>query len=309
MGFLSDNFISEFIVTVIRWASEFIPSYALIIIILTLVIRLVLLPLDIKQKKNSSLMVNIGPEVESLKKRYANNPEQLNKKTQELYRERGIKPLAGCLPMLIQLILLFAFFGALRAIASEQSVSIILDAAQNGAQNVDLPQFLWVHNFWQADSGLSAILPSADEFLSFVQMNANYITPQTLQMLQSHQIISFAGDAIAVNTANYSALTNGIIEANNLVGLNNGWFGLPILSGAALFLQQKLMQKSNPTQAAMGGGKVMLYFFPLFSVYICATSPTSFAVYWVMSTVYSIVSNSIQDAIYNAKQKKNPVVA
>ena len=114
MGFLSDNFIADGIFVVIKWMFEFIHDYSIVILLITLAIRIVVLPLDIKQRKNTRMMANLGPEMESLKKRYANNPDQMNRKMQELYRERNVKPMAGCLPMILQLFLLFAFFGALR---------------------------------------------------------------------------------------------------------------------------------------------------------------------------------------------------
>jgi len=303
LGFLSDNFIADAIFFVIKWMFELINDYSIVILLVTLAIRLLVMPLDIKQKKNSRMMANIGPEVESLKKRYANNPDQMNKKIQELYRERNIKPLAGCLPMLIQLPILFAFFGALRSIASEQTVSIILNAAQNGAESVQLPQWLWVHNLWQPDSGLAGCLPSAEEFLSFLRANAGNITPQTMFMLQNHGLVSYSSGVLQISTGAYDALKNGILAANNLVGFNNGWFGLPILAGATLFFQQRLTSKQNP-QMEQQQGKMMLYIFPIFSIYICATSNAAFSIYWVFSNVYAIALNYVQTLIYNAKDKK-----
>ena len=91
-------------------------DYALGIVVFTILIRLCLLPLDLKQRNNQSKMSALGPEIQSLQKRYANNPQQLQKKQQELYRKMNVKPMLGCLPALIQLPILFAFFGAMRVL-------------------------------------------------------------------------------------------------------------------------------------------------------------------------------------------------
>ena len=179
-------------------------DYSIVILLITLAIRIVVLPLDIKQRKNTRMMANLGPEMESLKKRYANNPDQMNRKMQELYRERNVKPMAGCLPMILQLFLLFAFFGALRNIVSEQTVSLVLRAAHDGVENVQLPQWLWVHNLWQPDSGLAGCMPSAAEFLTFLQTNAGSITPQTMVMLQNHGLITYSGGTLQVATEAYN---------------------------------------------------------------------------------------------------------
>lgn len=113
MNFLYDNFISDFLVIVIEWIFQFVGEYSITIILAMLFVRFVLMPLDLKSKRSMKQMAALGPEVESLKKRYANNPEQLNKKVQQLYKERGVSTMAGCLPMLVTLLLLSAFYGAL----------------------------------------------------------------------------------------------------------------------------------------------------------------------------------------------------
>ena len=209
--------------------------------------------------------------------------------------------------MLISLPLLFAFFGALRVIASEATISIVLNAAQFGPEATVLPQWLWVHNLFQPDSGLAGILPTAQEFASFLQMNTSYISPQTLVLLSQHGLITFGDTAMTVNTAAYEALTSGIVAANNLTGLSNGWFGLPLIAGVSLFFQQKLMNKNNTSTQQQPGGKMMLYFFPLFSVYICATSNAAFSIYWVASNVYSLALGLAIDAVYK-RREKNKVI-
>ena len=133
MNFLYDNFISDFLVIVIEWIFQFVGEYSITIILAMLFVRFVLMPLDLKSKRSMKQMAALGPEVESLKKRYANNPEQLNKKVQQLYKERGVSTMAGCLPMLVTLLLLSAFYGALRTIATEQTMALVLRAAENGA--------------------------------------------------------------------------------------------------------------------------------------------------------------------------------
>ena len=139
MNFLYDNFISEAIVFVFKWVVEFISDYGLTIVLLTLLIKLLMLPFDLKQRASSRKMSLITAEVQSIQKRYANNPEQMNRKVNELYKERGVSPMAGCWPMLISMVFLFAFYGALRVIATEQTVAIYLKAVQDGAESIQLP--------------------------------------------------------------------------------------------------------------------------------------------------------------------------
>lgn len=306
MSFLSDNFISEFLFLALKWVFSWANEYWLAIILVTLAIKFVLLPLDIKQRQSSLKMQMVSAEVENIKKRYANNPDQQNRKIQEYYKTNGIKPTAGCLPMLISMVLLFAFYGAMRSVVSEQTVSLVLRGASDGASSVKLSSWLWVHNVLQADAGHVPIFPNTSDFLSFIKVNSSSISPQMLMMLKNQGILIFENGVMSVNAAAYNELTSGIVAANGFTGLNNGWYGLPIIAGATLFLQQWLTSKNTPT-TAQPGGKMMLYFFPVFSAYICATSNACFAMYWTISNVFATLMHIIYTA-YSKRRKKDNLV-
>ena len=316
MNFLNDNFISEGIVLVFKWFFDFVGDYAVVLIILTILIKLITLPLDLKQRSSTRKMSMISAEVQSIQKRYANNPDQMNKKVNELYKERGVSPMAGCWPMLVSMVLLFAFYGALRVVASEQTISIYLRAMHDGAENVTLPGMLWIRNIFQADNGMTAVLPKANEFLSFVQQNANYITPGAMKTLVDGGLISLSGGTMQIG-AEYEAVRAAILTANGCMEggkelFNNGWFVLPVLSAGMLFLQQKLSEKLGGTPTTtenQPGGKMMMYMFPVFSIMICLSSSAMFALYWVMSSVLAIALTVGTSLYYKHKDKHKEITA
>ena len=88
-------------------------SFGLSIILLTILIKIVLLPFTLKQDKSMKEMKKLQPKIDELKKRYE-DPQVLNQKTMELYKEHKVNPAGGCLPLLIQLPILWALFGVLR---------------------------------------------------------------------------------------------------------------------------------------------------------------------------------------------------
>src|SRR5947209_6552995 len=91
-----------------------VHNYGLAIIILTLGIRLLLLPLGLKQIRSMQAMQAIQPQVKSLQQKYKGNRQKLNEEMMKLYKERGVNPLAGCLPMLLQIPVLIALYSVLR---------------------------------------------------------------------------------------------------------------------------------------------------------------------------------------------------
>jgi len=92
-------------------------TWALTIIIIVVLMRLVMVPLFIKQMHTTRAMSSLQPQMSALRKKYKNDKQTLNQETMKLYQEAGVNPLMGCLPVVAQLPLFFALFSVLRAIA------------------------------------------------------------------------------------------------------------------------------------------------------------------------------------------------
>ena len=92
-------------------------TWALTIIILVVAMRLIMVPLFIKQMHTTRAMTSLQPQMAELRKRYKNDKQTLNQETMKLYQEAGVNPLMGCLPVVAQLPLFFSLFSVLRAIA------------------------------------------------------------------------------------------------------------------------------------------------------------------------------------------------
>ena len=99
---------------VLAFFYKYVPNYGVAIILLTLVIRILLLPLAFKQIRSMQAMQVIQPKVKELQRKYKGNREQLNQAMMALYKEHGVNPLSGCLPLLAQFPVLIALFAVLR---------------------------------------------------------------------------------------------------------------------------------------------------------------------------------------------------
>jgi YidC/Oxa1 family membrane protein insertase len=92
-------------------------AWGLSIVILVVVIRVCLIPLFVKQVHAQRKMAQHAPQLQELRKKYKNDKQRLNEETMKFYKENGVNPLAGCLPMIPQMIIFFSLFYVLRAIA------------------------------------------------------------------------------------------------------------------------------------------------------------------------------------------------
>ena len=93
---------------------DLIPSYGVAIILFTIAVRLVLLPLQVKQLRSMQAMGAVAPKLRAIQQKYKGNRQKQMEEQQKLYREAGVNPLAGCLPLLLQMPVLFALFSVLR---------------------------------------------------------------------------------------------------------------------------------------------------------------------------------------------------
>ncbi len=108
------NLLQQFFAFLLNTTDKYVGNFGVSIIIVTILIKIALLPLTLKQDKSMKEMKKIQPELEKIKEKYANDKQMLNIKTMELYKEHKVNPLGGCLPLLIQLPILIALFGVLR---------------------------------------------------------------------------------------------------------------------------------------------------------------------------------------------------
>ncbi|WP_312091591.1 YidC/Oxa1 family membrane protein insertase [Aminipila sp.] len=154
-----------FIAVPLGWLLSYIYSllnnYGITLIIFTIFVKGCLYPLYAAQIKSTSVMADIQPKIQALQKKYANDKETLNIKMMELYKEEKFNPMGGCLPMLIQMPIIFGLFALLRnPMAYISSDSMLLAIHES---------FLWVMDLSQPDLWILPIAAGVTTFISFNQ--------------------------------------------------------------------------------------------------------------------------------------------
>lgn len=125
MHYLSEG-LSKFFELIHNGIISVIPSegvaYGLAIVIFTIIVRLILLPLNIKQMKSTQKMSELQPEVKKLQDKYKNDPQRAQQEMMKLYKEYGVSPFSGCLPLLIQMPILFALYYVFQSLPNIKGV-------------------------------------------------------------------------------------------------------------------------------------------------------------------------------------------
>lgn len=135
-----------------------IPNYGVSIIILTILIRLITFPLQYKSFKSMKKMSTLQPEINKLKEKYKEDPQKLQRETMELFKRSGANPLGGCLPMLLQMPVFFAFYKVLYA----------------AVELVGQPFYFWINDLSEKDPYF--VLPVILTVAMFLQQK---LTPTT----------------------------------------------------------------------------------------------------------------------------------
>lgn len=273
-----------------------VPNYGWTVVIFTLVIRMILMPLDIKSRRSMKRMGSLKPQLDALNAKYANDKEKLQRKTAELYKKEKINPMSGCLPLLIQFPLLFGMLWTMQAISSEHIVQIIQTLEAGGTPVFE--NWLWVKNVFCADTLFAAVIPISRDVVS---LHATaHMTQEAVDAAKAfvnnaelyNPIMVQYGATVIESIGNLMrAGTLPSWEILQVLNNPNGYYILPVLAAGTQFLQTKL----NPTETPQQGGNslavFMKYFFPLLSLWICLTSSAAFAIYWLTANVIAILQN------------------
>ncbi len=154
-----------------------IGNYGVVIILLTIIVRLVLVPLTISQTKSMAKMQKLQPELKELQKKYKDDKQKLQEETMEFYKKNNVNPLAGCLPLLLQMPVFFALFQALRN-PSEIVTSVLGNFSLNGISSgirTGLTGMMQGVDFSQ--TSLAKLTGAANPNYNFLWMNLNKTDP------------------------------------------------------------------------------------------------------------------------------------
>ena len=315
---------NDFLVAILNGINSVIHNYGWSMVVFTLLIKLILLPLDYKSRKSMRRMTRLQPQVAKLQKKYANDKEKLNQKTAELYRREGINPMSGCLPMLVSMVILFIMFAAMRTVANTEMASQALGLLTTGTQTNE--SWLWIKNIWMPDSPFNPVIAdSANLRIIPADIWAKVfasLDPASVTALAQYGIdaATISGETVfaalqtlpiyAQETQLWATMPqlNLLIVNLSIYAHNNGWFILPIHAAVTQYLMtlSQPQPAADPNNPAASTNKFMKYFFPLFSLWVCSSYNAIFALYWVVSNVFAWVQGLVMNKMFE-KMDENQV--
>ena len=327
---------NEFLFSILSWINSWVGSWGWSMIVFTIMIRLVLTPLDVKSRASMRKTTKLQPQMAALQKKYANDKEKLNQKTAELYRKEHVNPLSSCLPLLLTWPILIAVFAAMR-MAANKELLIQVGQLLNG-EPISMEPWLWIKNLWMPDNLFSAAYPdlgtlqqiSSAEWIEWFSglesmpalLKDLNLTTASFENSQLRETVTAIQAAMAAGNETYAhaiAVNGGwtfnlLITTFSLPNVPNGLLLLPVLSAVSQIVMTKItgtgtQQSPGANDQAASTGKFMNYFFPIFSLVICLGYSSAFALYWVAGNLVSMAQTIVINKVLDNKEKQAAAVA
>ena len=260
-------------------------SYGLALILFTLVVKLVILPFQLKSKKSMLAMSAMNAELQQLQKKYANNRVKLNEEMQKLYEKHGVSPMSGCLPNLIPLPIMMGLYYAVQQ-PLQYIVGLSRETVIALAQMIGLDQF--------AGANYTVQIKIAEKLNAFVDGSGHFSDAVTNCLQSGETIFPLDFHFFGLNLADTPSISHPSII----------WI-IPILSGLTAFLSSYIMQKMQGTQnsAAAGQMKMLNFMMPLMSLYFAFILPGAIGIYWIFNNVFTCVQEIILTKTLRGKQE------
>ena len=283
-----------------------VPNYAAAIVILTILIRLVLLPFGFKQIKSMQHMQALQPELKQLQKKYKNNKQKLQEEQMKLYREAGVNPLGGCLPLLLTLPFLFAMYAVIRP---PLLAPVPVDGTPTSYQVVNdhLPQ----------DSTLFFnVLTHQDLNLAGINLQCSLATSGTQAVLKDTKGQPLPAGKPILGT-NGQPVDNAVTQPTLDCGTKKFPDAIPyvllliLMLLSAVFMQRQ-MSKANPQSAQSGPQAALMKYMPLIYVVWGWAFPAGLILYWTTANGIQIAQQTVMlraghigpDALERAKAEQ-----
>ncbi|MDD4413245.1 MAG: membrane protein insertase YidC [Oscillospiraceae bacterium] len=297
---------------------RFIGNYFVSIFLFTLVVRAATFPLSLKSQKMQADRAKLAPRLERLQKKYAQDKRKLQEKQMALYEKEGVSMTGGCLPTIINMIVLFGVIAVIYSPLThltripEKVISTSLTAVAQETKKGEDDKTIEIPD--------SNKLPANKRTGYYKELNLlKVITPNKSEIIESINKLSDAERKNISGSEYYTKMVHLSKDFNffgktlldapwnekKFAGINILWL-IPLLSWltafASSFITMKFMGQAQAGQNQPGQGcqnNMMLVLMPLFSLFITFTVPGGVGVYWISSNIIAVVQSILLNKIYN----------
>ncbi len=270
-------------------------SYGVALILFAIVVKLILFPVTLKQKKSMIQTTMLSGKMQQLQKQYGKDRERYNLELQKLYEKEKVNPMGGCIWSLIPMFVLIALYGIIREPLT-YFMSMSAEQIQTLASQLNWPEVA-VSSGWVAQSAMDKLREQlAQGKITGLFQNGAYNQLYLLSLVNSENLASLqsvtGADGLFVLNFQFLGIDLSKIPtwrfwAGGITPSSIGLFVLPLISVAVSFLSMKVsmstnqMNKQTENKQMDSTNKMMMWMMPIMSLWIGFTVPAGLSVYWI----------------------------
>lgn len=292
---------------VLQWIYRVIPYYFVAIFLFTLLVRLLMFPLNIKTQKNAADRARLAPRLERIQKKYAGDRQKLAEKQQALYEKEGVSLTGGCLPMIVQMIVLFS---VIAVIYKPLTYIQRMDAADISTCTTAVVEAMKEDGTWDDDKKNETNFSEKSYYREMNLMEKMDVYKEDISAALTEKKGAAEAEKVMGTLEKtkdqFSIFGVSLLQQPSYSGIKpNPLWIIAILSGVTALLTSLLSmhysKASQPKQEQMPGcsPNLMMYMMPVMSLIISFGVPAGVAVYWIFSNLLALVQTAVLNAMYN----------
>ncbi len=284
-----------------------VQNYGVAIILFTVLIKLLILPLNIKSQKAMRKQQKIQPIMAELQKKYANDPQKLQQETVKLYRENNVSMTGGCLPLLIQMPVLIALYQAIQRPLTYMFGVQYKNVPAHIIGQIDTLKTAMLDRFPEVVGGLKGT--SAADLLKTAQIQIS----KWAQMIGEPKDWGLNFDFLGLDLSSapsqamhyISDITHNLPVVMLLIIPVLAVIGSIAQNKITMFMSGQTPKKDDANNQAQSMNKAMVWMMPVMTAVFTYTLPAGLGLYWIVSSVFQIVQ---QIVLYYYFEKKGEEV-
>lgn len=287
---------------IIKTIYEIVQNYGVAIIIFTILIKMLLIPLNIKSQRAMKKQQKVQPIIAELQKKYANDQNKLQQEMMKIYKENNISMTGGCLPMLIQMPILLALYQAIRRPLTYMFNVPYKNVPEDVIAKVDALKNAMLEKFPDVVGNLKDM--DATMLLSQYQINLSNWAERIHGAVHEWYInFNFLGLDLSRNPWDAFAKLGDIQNNMSTVML----LVIPILAVIGSIAQNKItmhlsgQDKNQGNDQAQSMNKAMTWMMPAMTAYFTLILPAGLGIYWIISSITQIIQQLIMNFILEKK--------
>lgn len=298
------GFISELFGYVLNALYNLISNYGIAIIIFSVLLRIILIPITIKQQKTMKKSNEMQQEMKNIQAKYKNNPEKLNQETIELYKREGLSPFSGCFTAILQLIIILSVFWLvsqpltyMKRVQNSEIYKEYKTAVEEGTSKSSYKEIAIIN---KAEEDYQNIV---NELKNENVENREDLENKKAQLEELRINMEFLGlDLSKVPT---QSLNDWKVYVIPVLYVITSFISIRITTKTQMSKSKNENEEKSPELESMEQmNKSMSYMMPIMSISIAVIAPLGLALYWLVSNILMIIERLVINKFMSSKEEK-----